>query len=74
MEQRTRWTDERIDDLAQRMDAGFDRVDRDIRELRTDLTAQIDGLRQTILQTTLGLGSGMLLGFVSLLAAILART
>ena len=29
------WTDERLDDLARRMDAGFDRIDRDIRELRT---------------------------------------
>lgn len=28
------WTDERLDDLARRMDAGFERVDRDIRELR----------------------------------------
>jgi hypothetical protein len=28
------WTDERLDDLAQKMDAGFARVDRDIRDLR----------------------------------------
>lgn len=28
------WTDERLDDLAQKVDAGFDRLDRDIRELR----------------------------------------
>jgi hypothetical protein len=28
------WTDERLDDLARRMDAGFDRIDRDIRDLR----------------------------------------
>lgn len=28
------WTDERLDDLAQKMDAGFDRIDRDIRDLR----------------------------------------
>ncbi len=31
------WTDQRLDDLAQKVDAGFERVDRDIRELRTDL-------------------------------------
>ncbi len=31
------WTDERLDDLSNRMDAGFERVDRDIRELRTDM-------------------------------------
>jgi hypothetical protein len=28
------WTDERMDDLANRMDAGFARTDDDIRELR----------------------------------------
>jgi hypothetical protein len=28
------WTDERLDDLARKMDAGFARVDADIRELR----------------------------------------
>jgi hypothetical protein len=33
--ERTMWTDERLDDLAQKMDAGFARVDADIRELRT---------------------------------------
>lgn len=74
MAERTKWTDERIDDLAQRMDVGFDRLDRDVHDLRTDLTAQIEGLRQTMMQMTLSLGGGMLLGFISLLAAIVART
>jgi hypothetical protein len=32
--ERTMWTDERLDDLAKKVDAGFERVDRDIRELR----------------------------------------
>jgi len=32
--ERTMWTDERLDDLARRMDAGFERVDREIRDLR----------------------------------------
>jgi hypothetical protein len=35
--ERTMWTDQRLDDLSTRMDAGFERVDRDIRELRTDM-------------------------------------
>jgi hypothetical protein len=29
------WTDERLNDLAQKVDAGFDRLDRDVRDLRT---------------------------------------
>jgi hypothetical protein len=33
--ERTMWTDERLDDLAKKVDAGFERVDADIRELRT---------------------------------------
>ena len=31
---RTMRTDERLDDLAHKVDAGFGRVDRDIRDLR----------------------------------------
>jgi hypothetical protein len=65
MEQRTTWSDERLDDLARRMDAGFDRIDRDIRELRVE----IKGLSQTVVR----FGGGMLLGFISVLAAIAAR-
>jgi hypothetical protein len=32
--ERTMWTDERLDDLAKKMDDGFSRLDRDIRDLR----------------------------------------
>lgn len=46
------WTDERLDDLADRMDAGFARNDREIQSLRTEIGAlrtelkgDIDGLR-----------------------------
>ena len=35
--ERTTWTDERFDDFSRRMDAGFARVDADIRELRVEL-------------------------------------
>jgi hypothetical protein len=35
--ERTMWTDERLDDLALKVDAGFERVDRDIREMRTEI-------------------------------------
>ena len=85
--ERAAWTDERLDDLAEAMRTGFARVDKDIRDLReeirgtraelreeirgtrAELTAQIDALRQTMIR----LGGGMLLGFISVLAAILAR-
>jgi hypothetical protein len=65
MDQRTTWTDARLDDLARRMDAGFERVDRDLRDVRLEL----EGLRQTILR----FGGGMFIGFISVLAAIAAQ-
>jgi hypothetical protein len=42
---RATWTDERLDDLSNRMDAGFERVDRDIRDLRSEMRTEIGGLR-----------------------------
>jgi hypothetical protein len=42
---RAAWTDERLDDLALRMDAGFARVDADIRELRAEMRQGFAELR-----------------------------
>jgi hypothetical protein len=79
MMERTAWTDARLDDLARRMDAGFARVDADMRDLRadfrsemsamrSDLGGQIDGLRVTLLRV----GGGMMIGLVGVIAAVLA--
>jgi hypothetical protein len=74
--ERTAWTDERLDDLARRMDAGFERVDADIRELRaevrgmrTELGGEIDALRVTMIRV----GGGMMAGLVGVIAAVLVR-
>jgi hypothetical protein len=78
--QRAAWTDERLDDLAEAVRTGFDRVDRDIRDLRmemiamrTDLTGQIEALRQTTLRIGAGLLGCMIVGYLSVIVAILAR-
>ena len=77
---RVAWTDERLDDMSARMDVGFDRVDRDIRDLRgeirdlrgetnagfVDLRSEIDGLRSLILRV----GGGIV---ASVIAAALLR-
>jgi hypothetical protein len=59
--ERSAWTDERVDDLAQR-------VDRDIRELRGDMNAgfadmrtEINGLRLLILRV----GGGIVVSVVA---------
>ena len=74
--ERAAWTDERLDDLAARMDAGFTRIDADIRDFRaevrglgTELRGEIDALRVTILRV----GGGMMVGLVGVIAAVLAR-
>jgi hypothetical protein len=65
---RAAWTDERLDDLARRMDAGFARVDADIRELRMELRTELGALRLTLLRV----GGGVMVGLVGVIAAVLA--
>ena len=60
--ERVAWTDERLDDLSQRMDAGFDRVAREFRELR----AEIRELRVQINRV----GGGIIIGLVGVIAAV----
>jgi len=67
--ERAAWTDERLDDLADAMRTGFARIDQDLRDLR----GEIAELRQTMIRFGGGLLIGMVVSFVSLLAAILAR-
>jgi hypothetical protein len=71
----TSWTDERLDDLARRMDAGFERVDAHIRDLRAEVRTQgaelrgeIDALRVTLLRV----GGGIMAGLVGVIVAVLA--
>jgi hypothetical protein len=73
---RERWTDDRLDDLVgatrdgfERVDREFDRVHTDIRDLRLELKGEISELRQWMFRLTIG----MTVGFISVLAAILAR-
>lgn len=61
--ERAAWSDQRLDDLSTRIDAGFARVDADIRELR----AEIGGLRLTLLR----IGGGIMIGLVGVIGAVL---
>jgi len=63
--ERAAWTDERLDDLSRRVDAGFDKVDRDLRELRSEMGA----LRITLLR----IGGGIIAGLVGVIAAVLVN-
>ena len=75
------WTSERLDDLSARVDAGFVRVDADIREVRqeigatrAELNTRIDDLRLTMLQVG-GITFGtMVVGFLGVIATVVAST
>jgi hypothetical protein len=72
---RATWTDERLDDLARRVDDGFNRVDADLRSLRTEMTGRIDALgvridalQRTVFQVGGGMIAAFLAGFLGLIA------
>lgn len=83
--ERAAWTDARLDDLARRMDAGFARVDTDMRDLRSEVATQgaelrseISGLRselrgelQAFRLTILRVGGGIMVGLVGVIGAVL---
>jgi hypothetical protein len=62
------WTDERLDDLANRMDRGFDEVKGEVRDLRTEMNV----LRSEMNQRFDSMQRTMVIGFVTMSAAIIA--
>jgi hypothetical protein len=65
---RETWTDERLDDLAARMDKGFDEVKGEIRDLRSEMNGRFVAVDQRFdaMQRT------MILGFASIVASVVA--
>jgi hypothetical protein len=73
--ERTAWTDERLEDFAHHVDARFDRVEGELRDLRQDVRteigsvrAEIGGLRSVLMTATVGIMAG-LLGVIATLIA-----
>jgi hypothetical protein len=56
---REKWTDERLDD-------GFQRIDADLRELRSDMNSRFESMQRLIVQVGGGLFGTMCIGFLSL--------
>jgi hypothetical protein len=66
---REKWTDERLDDMSARMAEGFQRVDADLRELRSDMNNRFEAMQRLIIQVGGGLFGTMIIGFLSLVLA-----
>jgi hypothetical protein len=54
----------------ERADRSFDRVDRDLRDLRLDLGQEISGLRTTMMR----FGSGIIVGLVGVIATVVINS
>ena len=68
---RSTWTDERLDDLTNRMDRGFDRVDADIRALsgRIDhLGTRLDSMQRITVTLLISILSGVVVMIIGLAA------
>jgi hypothetical protein len=48
MSPREKWTDERLDDLNQKVDQGFARMDARFEHLEARIDAKFDGLNRTL--------------------------
>jgi hypothetical protein len=69
---REKWTDERLDDMNARMSEGFDRLDKDMREVRSELAGmneRFEATHRLIIQVGGGLFGTMVIGFLSLLVS-----
>jgi hypothetical protein len=62
---RETWTDERLDDLTHRVDAGFNEVNREFRALRLEMAS----LNRTMLQIGAGAIAIFAIGLLGLVAA-----
>jgi hypothetical protein len=43
---RETWTDDRLDDLSRKVDAGFARLDSEVRDLRSEMNMRFDSMQR----------------------------
>ena len=63
------WTDERLDDLNTKVD----RIDKRVDGLRVEMNGRFESLQKTMITMFVTTMSTMVVGFVSLLAAIFTQ-
>lgn len=71
---RESWTDDRLDDLARRMEQRFDRVDGDIGGLRMEMREDLRELRAelgAVQRTLIQVGGGLIAAVLGMMAAVI---
>jgi hypothetical protein len=78
---REAWTDERLDDLNQRVDNGFDEMRGEFRAFRAEMKSEFQAVRteigavnRSLMQLTWGLIGAMLIGFLGTIVALITQT
>jgi hypothetical protein len=74
---RDAWTDERLDDLNQRVDVGFRDLLQEMRELRSEMNARfeavdarLDGIQRSMVHLTVAMTAAILTGFGGMAALV----
>jgi hypothetical protein len=78
---REKWTDERLDDMSERMGEGFKRIDEEVRGLRSDMTTEFaavrgemssrfDATQRLIVQVGGGMLLTMIVGFLGVITQL----
>lgn len=65
-----RWTDERLDDLAERVDKGFAEVKGEVRDLRAEMNRRFDSLTGETNSRFDAMQRTMIIGFASIVASV----
>ena len=75
------WTDERLDDFAERVDARFDAIDRrldrvedSVAALRDTVHTGFQDLHGLIMRLSIGIVGGVIVGLIGVIAAILGTS
>lgn len=71
---RESWTDERLDDLNQKVDAGFRETREEFRAIRAELGGQIAALHRMTFQLFAGMILTLVLGFGGMIVALITQT
>jgi hypothetical protein len=71
---RETWTDERLDDLNQKVDAGFKETREEFRAVRAELGGQIAALHRAMLQLFGGMIVTLVVGFGGMIVALLSQS
>ncbi len=76
---RESWSDERLDDLNRRVENGFNRVDADLRELRSEMNSRFDAMQNrfdarfdALQRTLLQLGGVLVATLIGVIATLIA--